>query len=222
MPTIEFTTQEIEFLRFKYEKELEEGLRHVEYLRSILSKIRPARRELQPGEVKRGPGRPRKIRPEGMIRQPRELLPGEVRRGPGRPKKIRPEGMIQQPGGSVTGEVKRGPGRPKKIMTGNMIIKVPKQLKPGEEKRGPGRPKKIQVETVAQEIVIPEVKPTKPIVAKTVSKKKTAKKRSVIIRKKPSEIVPETKPTDLTEPVAIIETPVIPEPETIQEVEKSE
>ena len=130
MPTIEFTTQELEFLRKKYEKELEEGLKHVEYLRGILSKIRPARREIKFVGEKRGPGRPRKIQGEALVpgiivpeqREAKAVLATPKVKGKrGRPPKavVATRKKIVVPGA-------RGRGRPKKNVTlENTIIPAP-------------------------------------------------------------------------------------------------
>ena len=119
MPNIEFTTQEIEFLRKKYEKELEEGLKHVEYLRSILSKIRPARREIKFGEEKRKPGRPKKIKTETRV-----------------PEIIIPE---KKSGKTTVAKPKAKAIRKKR----EIIAKGRKEIVPGARKRG--RPKKIAI-----------------------------------------------------------------------------
>lgn len=79
------------------------------------------------GNVRRGPGRPRKDAGE----------PVAVRRGPGRPRK----------NAEVAGGVKRGPGRPRKNPAAGAVAKrgpgrPRKDAAVDAVKRGPGRPRK--------------------------------------------------------------------------------
>ncbi|MCX6250267.1 MAG: hypothetical protein NTX61_05890 [Bacteroidetes bacterium] len=217
MPTIEFTHQEIEFLRKKYEKELEEGLNHIEYLRNILTKIKPTSRDRKGFEEQRKPGRPRKIRSETLV--PGIGIPEKTeKRKPGRPKKIKSETPVQEIGIPEKTE-KRKPGRPKKSKSEMPVqeIGIPGKT----ENRKPGRAKKIKSETPVQEIIIPEKTTDKKIVAKPKSKK--TKKTRVIIAKKQKEVIAGAKKPGRPTKVVTEENVIIPVTEIITpSVEKSE